>query len=98
MATQTDVKSVYASGTGQLGIAAAGGTRVRIKAISCATPVGAGSVIIRDGSATAATLIKFDTAAAITNNYFLLPGEGVLFSADPHATLTSVTSITVYYG
>lgn len=98
MATQTDVKAVYKSSTGQLGIAAAGGSRVRIKAISCATPVGAGSVTIRDGSSTSNILIQFDTAAVISNNYFKLPGEGILFQLDPHATLTSVTSITVYYG
>jgi hypothetical protein len=95
MATQTDVKAVYLSATGLAGIA---GLRNRVKGIWMATPVGAGSVVIRDGSATGVTLIKFDTAAAITNDYMLLPGEGVLSQADLHVTLTSVTSVTIFYG
>jgi hypothetical protein len=71
---------------------------VRIKAIWVATPVGAGNVTITDGGSTGAIRIKFDTAAAITNDYMLLPGEGVKFQGDPYITLTSITSVTIFYG
>jgi hypothetical protein len=97
---QTDVKAVYKASTGQLGIGAVGGTRVRIKGIYAATPVGAGSVTIRDGGSTAVfpILLQFDTAAVIEDFFIPIPGEGILFQADPHVTLTSVTSVTVFYG
>ena len=94
MATQTDVKAVYVNATGLAGI----GIRNRIKGVWVVSPVGAGSVIIRDGSATGATLIKFDTAAAIFDAYMLVPGEGVLSQGDLHVTLTTVTSVTIFYG
>jgi hypothetical protein len=95
---QTDVKAVYKNATGQLGIAAASGTRVRIKGLWMATPVGAGSVVIRDGSSTGTVLLQVDTAAAIFDANVFIPGEGILFQGDPHVTLTSVTSVTVFYG
>ena len=97
MATQTDIKAKYASSTGALSI---GGTTqgIRIKGIWVVTPVGAGSVVITDGGSSGPQLIKLDTAAAITNDYLLLPGEGVRFAGDPYVTLSSVTSVTIFYG
>lgn len=88
MAVQTDVKAKNMTATGAAGVG-----RCRIKAIYFVGTTG--SVSIKNGGSGATELIKLDAGSA---NYLLLPGEGVQFTADPYVTLTTVTSITFFYG
>jgi uncharacterized membrane protein len=91
---QTDVLSRNFVATGATGI---GLPRVRIKAIYyVATPV-AGSISLRDGSATGVELVKLDTPAAAVSYYLIFPGQGVLFDLDPYLTISAVTSVTIFY-
>ena len=94
MAMQTDVLSAMATATGTL-VATA---RTRVKSIVVTHPVGAGLLTLRDGGASGTIKIQITTPAAIGLEPILLPGEGVLFYTDVHATLTSVTAVTIFYG
>lgn len=93
MTMQTDVKSKNLTSTA----AAAVGT-CRIKGVYWVQPVGGGSVSFKNGGSGGTELIKLDAPAVVGSNYLLLPGEGVLFSADPYVTMTTVTSVTFFYG
>ena len=96
---QTDVKSKNLTSTGASGI---GVPRARVKAIYAVGGITAGSVSFRDGSATGTEAIKIDvpavTAGGNSTIMVLIPGEGVLFAADPYVTLSVVTSVTFFYG
>lgn len=94
MSVQTDVKSLRVSATGT-----ALGFRTRIKAVFISSAATAGSLILRDGGGSGQIELQIDTpASAIDPLYILLPGEGILFGTDVHATLTNVTSATLIYG
>ncbi len=93
MTMQTDVKSKNLTAT-----AASAVGKTRIKAVYWVSGATAGSISIKAGSG-GTELIKIDTPASATViGYMLLPGEGVLFSVDPHVTLTNATSVTFFYG
>lgn len=96
---QTDVKAKNITSTGASNI---GVPRARVKAIYAVGGITAGSVSFRDGSATGTEAIKIDVPAVAAGNnssiMVLIPGEGVLFAADPYVTLTVVTSVTFFYG
>ena len=95
---QTDVKSKTLSSTGAAGV---GGSRTRVKAIYYVAGASAGSVSFKDGGASGTELINIATPANTTGTgsmMVLIPGEGVLFQADPYLTLTNVTSTTFFYG
>ena len=92
MTMQTDVKVAYVSATGTV---FAG--RTRLRSILVIPGASAGSVVIRDGGASGTTMFNIATAAAGTPFNVLLPGEGVLFATDIHATLTNAT-INACYG
>lgn len=95
MTMLTDVKSKNVTATG----AAAVGTRNRVKGVYIVPSGVAGSVSFRDGGASGNELLKLDTVASATAPTVVwIPGEGVLFQADPYLTLTSVTSVTFFYG
>jgi glutamate 5-kinase len=89
---QTDVKSVTVSGTGALGV---GGTRTRLKGVYYATTTG-GTVAVAEGNG-GTTLLTF--TVPVGANYFLIPGEGILYRSDPYVTFTTtVGSVTFFYG
>lgn len=94
---QTDVKSKYLSATGASGV---GLPRARVKAIYYLSGATAGTVSFKEGDSSGTELIKFDTPAAASSGsgVVIVPGEGVLFIADPYVTLTNVASITFFYG
>jgi len=73
--------------------------RARVRAIYIVPAAGAGSVVLRDGGASGSIKTTVNTLAASTSStYMILPGEGLLFNTDVHATVTDVVSVTVFYG
>jgi hypothetical protein len=89
---QTDVKAKTVSATGAVG---AGGARARIKGVYYSMTTG-GTISIAEGNG---GQVRLTFTVPIGTNYFLIPGEGVLFEADPYITFTTaVGSLTVFYG
>jgi hypothetical protein len=73
--------------------------RARIKAIYIVPAAGAGTVVFRDGGSGGAVKATVNTLASSTApTYLILPGQGLLFNSDIHATLTDVASVMVFYG
>ena len=98
---QTDIlASAVVIGTGvvndQAGNAIA---RSRIKGVYIIPQAGAGSVVLRDGGASGPVRATVNTMASQTSpTYILLPGEGILVQNGIHATISTVTSLVVFYG
>jgi len=85
---QTDIKAKSIAGTGQLGVGV-----VRIKGLYVNATTG-GTLAVTVGGNTVLSIIF-----PITSIYMLLPGEGILCSADPLATYTTlVGNVTFFYG
>jgi hypothetical protein len=96
MAMQYDVKSTHLNASGSIF-----GSRARVKGFSiCATASASGTLLLKDGGSSGTTLIEIDIPSNSNPNsfYVLVPGEGVLFSTNIYATLTSIASVTVFYG
>ena len=91
MGMQTDVKSAQLTSTDT---AYAAPTRVKAVTVSYAS---GGTVVLRDGGSSGATLFSFTAPAAAGSQHILVPGEGIKFNTDVHATLSSAT-IVVFYG
>jgi hypothetical protein len=92
MAMQTDVKNVALAATGTL---LAFSTRV--KSVVITSSASAGSVILKDGGSGGTTLLEITTPAVVAFQNIIIPGEGVRFSTNVHATLANCT-ISVFYG
>ncbi len=88
---QTDVKAVEVTATGT---AYAAPTRVKAVTVSYDE---SGTVVLKDGGASGTTLFSFTAPAVKGSQHILLPGEGIKFTTDVHATLTTA-SIVVCYG
>jgi hypothetical protein len=96
MAMQYDVKSTHLNASGSVY-----GSRARIKGFAiCATASAAGTLLLKDGGSSGTTVIEIDIPSNSNPNsfYVLVPGEGVLCSTNIYATLTSIASVTVFYG
>ncbi len=91
MAMQTDVKAVQVTSTNT---AYGAPTRVKGVTISFAS---AGTVVLKDGGAGGTTRYSFTAPAAAGAIHVIVPGEGIKFDTDVHATLANAT-IVVYYG
>ena len=91
MAMQYDVKSAQVTSTNT---AYADTTRVKAVTISYAS---GGTVVVIDGGASGTTRFSFTAPAAAGSQHILVPGEGIKFNTDVHATLSSAT-IVVFYG
>lgn len=91
MAMQTDVKSAERTSTGT---AYAAPARLKGLVISFAT---GGTVVVKDGGASGATVFSFTAPAAAGVVPVMIPGEGILCRTDIHVTLTDATA-TVFYG
>jgi hypothetical protein len=101
MSMQTDVLvSQVLTATGQFtDQASATIGRARIKAVYIIPSATAGSVVFKNGGASGTTIMTLNTVASATQpTYVLFPGEGVLFSTNVHGTVTSVGSVTIFYG
>lgn len=90
---QTDVKAKNLTST-----AAAEVGPCRIKAVYFVSPAGGGSVSFKNGGSGGTELLKLDAPAAAAGNQVDIPGEGVRFTSDPYVTITTVTSVTFFYG
>lgn len=93
MTMQTDVKAKNLTAT-----AAASVGPCRVKSVYFVSPAGGGSVSFKNGGSSGTELIKLDAPAAALGTHVLLPGEGVWFTQDPYVTITTVTSVTFFYG
>lgn len=90
MLSDVNVKSLAASGS-------INGTRTRVKGILITPASTAGSVVLKDGGASGATVLTIVTVANGQSFNVLIPGNGVLFSSTAYATLVNA-SVTVFYG
>jgi len=74
--------------------------RARIKAILIIpTASTAGSVVFKDGGASGTTRLTINVFAGTTgSDYMLLPGEGLLFTTNIYADITTIGSVMVFYG
>jgi hypothetical protein len=86
-----NLNAVKVSGTGSVK-----GDRTRVRGLYFVSTAVAGSIVLKDGGASGTTLIDLDTPALLDGYYIDLPGS-VAFETDCHATLTNVTSVTVFY-
>ena len=93
MAMQTDVKNVALAATGAL---LAFPSRVKGMVITSSS-AGAGSVILKDGGSGGTTLLEITTPATAAFHSITIPGEGVRFATNVHATLANCT-VSVFYG
>jgi hypothetical protein len=97
---QTDIlASAPITATGQvLDQNAANIPRSRARAVLIVPAAGAGSVVLRDGGGSGPIKATINTMASmVAPMYLRLPAEGLLFQNDMHATITDVTSLTVFY-
>lgn len=90
MAMQTDVRALEKATSGTV---FSGRTRVRGVTISYAS---GGTVVIKDGGASGATVWSFTAPAAAGAISILLPGEGILCTTDVYVALSSATASVVY--
>jgi hypothetical protein len=80
--TRTSDGSIYAS-------------RARVKGIFCSSASG-GSIVLKDGGASGATLLNVALAANFNNN-ITIPNDGILFETSVYLDLTGADSVTVFY-
>ena len=93
---QTDIKSTHLNASGSV---YSGRTRVK-GFVVCPTAGSAGTVVIKDGGSSGRTVIEFDIKSNGNPNTFtfLIPGEGVLCETSAYCIITTVNSVTVFYG
>lgn len=73
--------------------------RTRIKAVYIVPSGTAGSVVFKNGGASGTTLMTLNTVASATQpTYLLLADQGVLFTTSVYADVTSIGSVTIFYG
>jgi len=101
MTMQTDVlASQVLTADGQFtNQASATITRARVKAVYIIPAATAGSVVFKDGGVSGTTRLTINTVASATQpTYLIFPGEGILFSTNIYADVTSIGSVTIFYG
>jgi len=55
--------------------------------------------VFKDGGVSGTTRLTINTVASATQpTYTLIPGEGLLFSTNIYADVTSIGSVMVFYG
>lgn len=91
MTMQTDVYSVQVTSTNT-----AYGTRTRVRGLTISYASG-GTVVLKDGGSGGTTRLSFTAPAAAGSQHIVIPGEGILFQTDVHATLSNAT-VVVFYG
>lgn len=95
MAMQYDVKAATRTDDGSMY-----GARTRVKGLLISpTPGSAGAVVLKDGGSSGVVRLTVNVASGATSPFpVLIPGEGILFDTDVYLDLTTVTSVTVFYG
>lgn len=100
MSMQSDVlASQPLTATGQA-LNQAGETipRARVKSLHIIPAATAGTVVLRDGGASGPIIATINTVASATQyQQVLIPGEGLLFRTNIHATITNVGFTTIFY-
>ncbi len=90
---QTDVKAVTLTATGS---AVSG--RQRVKGVYAVASGTAGSIVLRDGGSGGTTRLDVAVPGTSDDLQVFIPGDGILFDASVHATITNATSVTIFYG
>lgn len=72
-------------------------TTCRVRGIYVRAAGSAGTLVLKDGGASGTAKVTINTPAAVGGHYHEIPGGGVLFSTDCHATLTTADAVTIYY-
>lgn len=85
-----------AARVGSTGTLVAGGCRLRGVVFS-PDGVGAASVVLRDGGASGNVILTLDGSATAGLCAVDIPGSGIAFGTDIHATLTNVAGVTAFY-
>ena len=104
MGMQSDVQaSAPLTATGQVTNNAASPQnlgRIRIKSLYVIPGASAGSVVFRDGGSGGPTLLTLNTPAVANAGAYsvIIPGEGILVETDLHGTVTTTSSVVVFYG
>jgi hypothetical protein len=96
MAMQYDVKAATVVADGSVY-----GARTRVKGLVITpTAESAGSVVLKDGGSGGTARLTINIDAGNTGGAFpvVIPGEGIVFDSSVYADLTTVTSVTVFYG
>jgi hypothetical protein len=103
LSTGTQIGIAYSAGTG--GTAMCGNTTITRTGADTFTIACINSFTITAGAACRYVvepngwLSTFTLAAGDTfNNYFLLPGEGILSSNKVYCTMTNISAVTMFYG
>ena len=95
MTMQYDVKSAYLTADGTVY-----GGPARVKGVLITPATTAGGLSLKDGGASGA--VVFQTSWADSTNpvpfNVTIPGEGVRCITDIYADVTTLTSVTVFYG
>jgi len=92
---QYDVKATTRTDDGDIFV-----QRTRVKGLLISpTPGSAGAVVLKDGGSTGTTRLSINVASGSTSPFpVVVPGEGILFDTSVYLDLTTVTSVTVFYG
>lgn len=91
---QTDVKaSACAAGASTTAFSG----RTRLRALTISYPSG-GTVTVKDGGSSGATIFSFTAPAAIGTVHVIVPGEGILANTDLYVTCAASTTAIAYYG
>ena len=73
--------------------------RTRVKSIQYLTSGGgAGQITLKDGGSGGTVRIDLATVAVAGSQSVYIPDDGVLFTTNVHATLTNISSLTIFYG
>ena len=96
MAMQYDVKAATVIADGS-----AYDARTRVKGLVITpTAASAGAVVLKDGGSTGTARLTINVDVGNTGNPFnvVIPGEGIVFDNSVYVDVTTVTSVTVFYG
>lgn len=73
------------------------GTACNVYGLYIRTTGTEGTVVLKDGGATEATIVTFNTPAAEGHIYITVPGDGIEFATTCHGVLTNVDGLTIFY-
>mgnify|MGYP000335411263 CR=1 FL=1 len=95
MTMQYDVKATTRTDDGDIYT-----MRTRVKGMVISpTPGSAGTVVLKDGGTSGTTRLTINVASGATSPFpVVVPGEGIVFDTSVYLDLTTVASVTVFYG
>ena len=91
---QTDVSAASATDSGT-----AVNYRTRVRGLVANPGSANGTIVLKDGGASGATLLTLNTTANGEPFNILIPAEGIVFETNVYVALTGTgTSVVVFYG